>query len=82
MDDVRYSMPFDDVKQARHVEHVAELDVDLIENIANEPFVPMAGEDHGPVSFLHEVAARFSTHDAHPAGDQNFHSLTGHWRRR
>src|SRR5262245_15327672 len=74
MDDVRYAMPFDDVEQARHVEHVAELDVDLLEDIANEPLVAMAGEDDGPVSFLHEPAACFRAHDAHATGDQNFHA--------
>jgi hypothetical protein len=37
----------------------------------------MPGEDDGAVSFLHEPAARFRAHDAHPAGDQNFHGLTG-----
>jgi hypothetical protein len=26
------------------------------------------------VSCLHEPAARFRAHDAHPAGDQNFHA--------
>ncbi|HKF10871.1 MAG TPA: hypothetical protein VKB89_19450 [Xanthobacteraceae bacterium] len=76
MDDVRYSMPFDDVKQARHVEHVAELDVDFLEDVADEPFVPMAGKDDGAVSFAHEPAARFRADHAHPAGDQNFHAFS------
>src|SRR5262249_12251345 len=74
MDDVRYAIPFDDVEQARHVEHVAELDVDLLEEIPNEPLVAMAGEDDGPVSFLHEPAACFRAHYAHATGDQNLHS--------
>src|SRR5262249_59281392 len=73
MDDVRYAIPFDDVEQARHVEHVAELDVDLLEEIPNEPLVAMAGEDDGPVSFLHEPAACFRAHYAHATGGQNLH---------
>ena len=74
MDDVRDPVPFDDVEQTRHVEHVAELDIDLVEDIANEPLIAVAGEDDGTVSLLDEPAARFRAHDAHPAGDQNFHA--------
>ena len=73
---MRHSMPFDDVEQARHIEHVAQLDVDLLENVANEPFVAMAGKDDGAVSFTHEPAARFRANHAHPAGDQDFHAFS------
>src|SRR5207237_3181062 len=58
MDDVRDPMPFDDVEQARHVEHVAELDTDLVADIANEPRRAVAGEDDGTVALLDAPAAR------------------------
>src|SRR5262249_32663114 len=74
MDDVCNAVALDHVEQARHVEHVAELDVDLVEEVANEPLVAMAGEDDGAVSFLHDPAARLRADDAHPAGDQDFHA--------
>jgi hypothetical protein len=76
VNDMRDPMPFDDVEQARHVEHVAELDVDLLEDVANEPLVAMAGKDDGAVSFAYEPAARFRADHAHPAGDQDFHSFS------
>ena len=73
---MRHPVPFDDVEQARHVEHVAEVDVDLLEDVANEPFVAMAGKDDGTVSFANEPAARFRADHAHPAGDQDFHAFS------
>jgi len=73
---MRDPMPFDDVEQARHVEHVAELDVDLLEDIADEPFVAMAGKDDGAVSFADESAARLRADHAHPAGDQDLHAFS------
>src|SRR5262249_24670794 len=69
-------MPFDDVEQARHVEHVPKLDVDLLEDVANEPIVAMAGKDDGAVSFADEPAARFRAHHPHPPGDQDFHAFS------
>jgi hypothetical protein len=69
VNDMRHSMPFDDVEQARHIEHVAQLDVDLLENVANEPFVAVAGKDDGTVSFADEPAACLRADHTHPAGD-------------
>src|ERR1700730_6005243 len=73
---MRDPVPFDHVHEARQIEHIAELEVDVIENVGNERLVAMAGKDDRPVSLVHEPAARLRAHDAHPAGDQYLHAFT------
>ena len=71
--DVRHLVLLDRLQDARHVEHVAELEVDLVDDVADQALVPVTGEDHRPMPFLDELAAGFGADDAHAAGDQNFH---------
>src|ERR1700730_2511456 len=71
---MRDPVPLDHVHEARQIEHIAELEVDVIENVENERLVAMAGKDDRPVSLVHEPAARLGAHDAHPAGDQYLHA--------
>src|SRR6202035_603308 len=73
MHDMRDPVPLDHVQEARQIEHIAELDVDVIENVGNERLVAMAGKDDRPVSLVYEPAARLGAHDAHAAGNQNLH---------
>ena len=75
MHDVRDAVPLDDVEEPRQVVHVAELDVDLVGDVADQVVVAVTGVDDRPVSFLDELAARFGADHAHPAGNQDFHIL-------
>ena len=64
-----------DFGKPRAIENGAELDIDLVDNIADQRFIAVARIQHGPVAFAHEFAAGFSADDAHAAGDQNAHGL-------
>ena len=74
MHDVRHLVFLDGLQDARHVEDVAELDVDLVDDVADQAVVAMAREDDRPVAFLDELAAGLGADDAHAAGDQDFHA--------
>jgi hypothetical protein len=78
--DVRHLVLLDRLQEARHVEHVALLEVDLLDDVLDQGIVAMAGENHRPVPFAHELAAGLGADDAHPAGDEDFH-LTRSLRR-
>ena len=73
MHDVRNLVLLDRLQDAGHVEDVAEFDVDLVDDVADQAVVAMTREDDRPVAFLDELAAGFGADDAHAAGDQNFH---------
>jgi hypothetical protein len=64
----------DRLQDARHVEHVALLEVELVADVANKAVVAVAGEDDGAVAFLDELAAGFGADHAHAAGNQHFHA--------
>ena len=80
MHHVRHMVLLDRLQQTRHVEHVALLKVDLLDDVTNQGVVAMAGEDHRTVPFAHKLAAGLGADNAHSAGDENFH-LTRSWRR-
>ena len=61
---------------------VAELDIDLVDDVADQAVVAVAGEDDRPVAFLDELAAGLGADDAHAAGDQDFHGFRPLGRRR
>ena len=83
MHHVRDLVLLDRLQDARHVEHVALLEIDLVGNIADQAFVSVAREDDGAMAFLDELAAGLGADDAHAAGDQDLHvSLSRSLRRR
>ena len=57
MHHVRHMVLLDRLQQTRHVEHVALLKVDLLDDVTNQGVVAMAGEDHRTVPFAHKLAA-------------------------
>ena len=73
MHHVRDLVLLDRLQDARHVEHVAGLEIDLVDDIANQTVVLVARENDGPMAFLDELAAGFGADDAHASGDQYFH---------
>ena len=82
MHDMGDVMLFDRLQDARHIEHVALLEVDLVDDVGDQAVVAVARKDHGPVAFLHELAAGLGADHAHSAGDENLHwRLTRSWRR-
>ena len=70
---MRHLVLLDGLQDARHVEHVALLEVDLVDDVADQAVVAVARKDHRPVAFLDELAAGFGADHAHAAGDQHFH---------
>ena len=75
MHHMRRLVLLDRLQDARHVEHVALLEIDLVGDVADQAVVAMAREDDGPVAFLDELAAGFGADDAHTAGDQDLHAI-------
>ena len=73
MDDVGDAVPLDDVEEPRQVVHVAELDVNLFGDVADEIVVAVAGIDDRPVPLLDELPAGLGADHAHAAGNQDFH---------
>ena len=71
---MRHLVLLDGLQDARHVEHVALLEIDLVDDVADQAVVAVAGEDHRPVTLLDELAAGFGADDAHAAGDQDLHA--------
>ena len=57
------------VSQPCAIEDRTKLDINFVDDIADQRFVAMASVDNGPVSFADELAARFGADDAHSAGD-------------
>ncbi len=82
MDDVGHLVRLDDGEQARHVGDVAELDVHLVDDVVDQAVVAVARIDHRPMPLLDELAAGLGAHDAHAAGDQDFHGFRPLGRRR
>src|SRR5437870_13086659 len=74
MHDVGDLVLLDRLQDARHVENVAELDIDLVDDVADQAFVPMTREDDGAVPLLDEFAACLGADDAHSAGDEYLHA--------
>ena len=72
----------DRLQDARHVEHVALLEIDLVDDVADQAVVAVAREDDGAMAFLDEFAAGLGADDAHAAGDQNFHAVLNRSLRR
>ena len=64
---------FENFGKPRAVEDGAELDIDLVDDVADQRFIAVARIEHRPVAFADEFAARFRADDAHAAGDQNAH---------
>ena len=73
MHHVCHPVLLDRLQEARHVEHVALLEIDRVEDVADQPVVAVARVDDRSVPFLDELAAGFGADDAHAAGDQDFH---------
>ena len=73
VDDVRDPVRLHHLQEPRHVEHVAELDVDFVEEVADQPFVAVTRIDHRTMSFGYELAAGLGADDAHAAGDEHLH---------
>ena len=73
MHHVRDLVLLDCLQDARHVEHVTGLEIDFIDDIADQTIVLMARKDDGAMAFLDELAAGFGADDAHASGDQYFH---------
>jgi hypothetical protein len=73
MHHVRDLVLLDRLQDARHVEHVALLEIDLVDDVADQAVVAVAREDDGAVTFLDEFAAGLGADDAHAAGDQDLH---------
>ena len=65
---------FDGLQDARHVEHVTLLEIDLVDDVGDQAVVAVAREDHRPVAFLDELAAGLGADHTHAAGDQHFHA--------
>ena len=74
VNDVGDLVLLDRLQDARHVENVAELDVHLVDDVADQALVAVAREDHRPMALLHELAAGLGADDAHAAGDQDLHA--------
>jgi hypothetical protein len=64
---------FESFGKPRAIEDGAELDIDLVDDIADQRFIAVARIEHRPVAFADEFAACFRADDAHAAGDQNAH---------
>jgi hypothetical protein len=73
MYDVRHPMPLDDVEKPRPIEDIARFEIDLVDDVEDQPVIPVARIDHRPVSLAHELTARLGTDDTHATGDQHFH---------
>jgi hypothetical protein len=73
---------FDRLEKTRHVQNVALLEVDLIDDVGDEAVVAMPRKHDGPVPLVDELAAGLGTDDAHSAGDENLHCrLIRSWHR-
>ena len=75
MNDVRDTMPLDDVEKTRQIEDVACLEIDAVQDIANQAIVAMAGKNNRLVTFADKLPTRFGADHTHAAGNQNFHLL-------
>ena len=73
MNDVRHFVFLDRLQDARHVEHVALLEIDLVDDVVDQAVVAVAREDDGALAFPDEFAGGLGANDAHAAGDQNLH---------
>jgi hypothetical protein len=79
---MRHLVLLDRLQDARHVQNVAKLDIDVVDNVADQALVAVTGEDHRPVPLLDELAARFGADDAHASSDQDFHVFLNQLLRR
>ncbi len=73
MHHVRHLVLLDRLQDARHVEHVPLLEVDLVDDVEIRLSSRCRANIDRPMAFLDELAARLGADDAHSAGDENLH---------
>ena len=64
----------DGLQQTGHVHHVAQLDIEFVEDVSHKALVAMPRIDDWTMSFANEPPGGFGADHAHAACDQYFHN--------